>query len=32
MRKDLIMRPLDFTSSFLSCENDLEKILKKLFL
>lgn len=32
MRKDLVMRPIDFTSSFLSCENDLETILQKLFL
>lgn len=30
MRKDLIMR--DFQSSFLSCENDTEKILRKLFI
>ena len=32
MRKDLVMKPLDFTSSFLSCENDLETILQKLFI
>lgn len=30
MRKDLIMK--DFQSSFLSCENDTEKILRKLFI
>lgn len=32
MRKDLVMRPIDFTSSFLSCENDLQLILRKLFI
>lgn len=31
MKKDLAIRPLDFTSSFLSCEKDLEIILRKLF-
>ena len=31
MRKDLALRPIDFTSSFLSCEKDLQEILKKLF-
>ena len=31
MKKDLALRPVDFTSSFLSCEKDLEVILKKLF-
>lgn len=31
MRKDLALRPIDFTSSFLSCEKDLKAILKKLF-
>ena len=31
MRKDLALRPVDFTSSFLSCEKDLETILKKIF-
>ena len=31
MRKDLALKPLDFTSSFLSCEKDLETILRKLF-
>lgn len=31
MKKDLALRPVDFTSSFLSCEKDLEAILKKLF-
>ena len=30
MRRDLIMK--DFQSSFLSCENDTEKILRKLFI
>lgn len=32
MRKDLIIKPSDFTSSFLSYENDLETILRKLFI
>jgi len=32
MKKDLALSPLQFTSSFLSCENDLETILKKLFI
>jgi hypothetical protein len=32
MRKDLALRPIDFTSSFLSCEKDLETILRKLFI
>lgn len=32
MKKDLVMSPLQFTSSFLSCEQDLETILKKLFI
>ena len=31
MKKDLVLRQIDFTSSFLSCEKDLETILKKLF-
>ena len=31
MKKDLALRPIDFTSSFLSCEKDLETILKRLF-
>lgn len=31
MKKDLALRPIDFTSSFLSCEKDLEAILRKLF-
>ena len=31
MRKDLALRPVDFTSSFLSCEKDLQTILRKLF-
>ena len=31
MRKDLALTPLQFTSSFLSCEKDLESILRKLF-
>ena len=32
MKKDLALRPIDFTSSFLSCEKDLEAILRKLFI
>jgi len=32
MKRDLILRPVDFTSSFLSCEKDLETILRKLFI
>jgi len=32
MKRDLALRPIDFTSSFLSCEKDLEEILKKLFI
>ena len=32
MKKDLALRPIDFTSSFLSCEKDLQEILKKLFI
>lgn len=32
MRKDLALKPTDFTSSFLSCEKDLEEILKRLFI
>ncbi len=31
MKRDLALRPTDFTSSFLSCEKDLEAILRKLF-
>ena len=31
MKRDLALKPTDFTSSFLSCEKDLETILKKLF-
>ena len=31
MKKDLAIKPTDFTSSFLSCEKDLQTILKKLF-
>ena len=31
MKKDLALSPLDFTSSFLSCEKDLQTILRKLF-
>ena len=31
MRKDLAISPLEFTSSFLSCEKDLQTILRKLF-
>ena len=32
MKKDLALRPVDFTSSFLSCEKDLESILRRLFI
>jgi hypothetical protein len=32
MKKDLALSPLEFTSSFLSCEKDLEAILRKLFI
>lgn len=32
MKRDLALRPTDFTSSFLSCEKDLEAILRKLFI
>jgi len=32
MKRDLALRPIDFTSSFLSCEKDLQEILKKLFI
>lgn len=32
MRKDLALSPIEFTSSFLSCEKDLQEILKRLFL
>ena len=32
MKKDLALRPVDFTSSFLSCQKDLRTILQKLFL
>lgn len=32
MKRDLALRPIDFTSSFLSCGKDLEEILKKLFI
>ena len=31
MRKDLALKPTEFTSSFLSCEKDLQTILRKLF-
>lgn len=31
MHKDLAMKKMDFTSSFLSCEKDAEIILKRLF-
>ena len=31
MKKDVALRPVDFTSSFLSCQKDLEEILKRLF-
>lgn len=32
MKRDLALRPTEFTSSFLSCEKDLESILKRLFM
>lgn len=32
MKKDLVLSPTEFTSSFLSCEKDLEVILRKLFI
>lgn len=32
MKKNLVLSPLEFTSSFLSCEKDLETILRKLFI
>ena len=32
MKKDLALRPVDFTSSFLSCQKDLKAILQKLFI
>jgi hypothetical protein len=32
MKKDLALKPTDFTSSFLSCEKDLEEILNRLFI
>ena len=31
MRKDLALKPTDFTSSFLSCQKDLQGILRRLF-
>lgn len=31
MKKDLALKPVDFTSSFLSCQKDLQGILKRLF-
>lgn len=31
MKRDLALKPTEFTSSFLSCEKDLQTILKKLF-
>lgn len=31
MRKDLVLSPFQFTSSFLSCEKDLQTILRRLF-
>ena len=31
MKRDLALRPVDFTSSFLSCQKDLEEILQRLF-
>ena len=32
MKKDLVLSPNDFNSSFLSCQADLQKILRKLFI
>lgn len=32
MKKDLVLKPTEFTSSFLSCEKDLETILRRLFI
>lgn len=32
MKRDLALKPTEFTSSFLSCEKDLESILKRLFM
>ena len=32
MRKDLVLKPTEFTSSLLSCEKDLETILRKIFI
>lgn len=32
MKRDLAIKPTDFTSSFLSCEKDLEAILRRLFI
>lgn len=32
MKRDLALKPTEFTSSFLSCEKDLETILRKLFI
>lgn len=32
MKKDLALRPVDFTSSFLSCQKDLQTILRRLFI
>lgn len=32
MKKDLALRPVDFTSTFLSCQKDAETILRKLFI
>jgi hypothetical protein len=31
MKVDLALKPTEFTSSFLSCEKDMQLILKKLF-
>lgn len=31
MKRDLILKPMDFKSSFLSCEKDCETILRRLF-
>jgi len=32
MKRDLALKSTEFTSSFLSCEKDLEAILKRLFM
>lgn len=32
MKVDLVMKKIDFSTSFLSCEKDAESILRKLFI